>query len=107
VSDERILGSGEFVERVLREADRRMVRQETAKRMKRYAERVVAPACREDGVSLTELRSGSRRGRLPAVRVKIARRLVEDYGLAVAEIARQVGISTSGVSKMLIRSLSS
>jgi REP element-mobilizing transposase RayT len=105
--DERILGSGEFVERVLREADGRRVRQDTAKKMKRHAERVVAQACREDGVSLTELRSGSRRGQLPAVRAKIARRLVEDYGLAVAEVARQVGISTSGVSKMLRRSLSS
>jgi len=39
----------------------RMLRQ-TTKRMKRHAERVVAVACREKGVSLTELRSGSRRG---------------------------------------------
>jgi hypothetical protein len=105
--DERILGSGEFVERVLREADGRMLRQHTAKKMKRHAERVVSEACRESGVSLTELRSGSRRGQLPAVRVKMARTLVADYGLAVAEVARQVGISTSGVSKILIRSLSS
>jgi REP element-mobilizing transposase RayT len=67
LSDERILGSGEF----------------------------------------TELRSGSRRGRLPAVRTKIVRGLVENYGVGVAEIARQVGISTSGVSKILTRSLSS
>jgi REP element-mobilizing transposase RayT len=106
-SDGRILGSGEFVERVLSEADAGMVRQTTAKKMKRRAERVVAAACQESGVSLTELRSGSRRGQLPAVRIKIARTLVEDYGLAIAEVARQVGISTSGVSKMLTRSLSS
>lgn len=106
-SDERILGSGEFVEHVLREADARMLRQSTAKKMKRYAERVVAEACRGSGVSLTELRNGSRRGQLPAVRAQIARVLVEDYGLAIAEIARQLGISTSGVSKILVRSLSS
>ena len=106
-SDERILGGGEFVERVLREADARTLRQSTATKMKRHAERVVAEACRKNGVSLTELRSGSRRGQLPAVRVKIARTLVEDYGLAIAEVARQVGISTSGVSKILTRSLSS
>ena len=106
-SDERILGSGEFVERVLREADARTLRQNSAKKIKRRAERVVAEACRENEVSLTELRSGSRRGQLPAVRVKIARTLVADYGLAIAEVARQVGISTSGVSKILLRSLSS
>lgn len=105
--DERILGSGEFVERVLREADARTLRQNTAKKIKRHAERVVAQVCGENGVSLTELRSGSRRGQLPAVRVKIARTLVADYGLATAEVARQVGISTSGVSKILLRSLSS
>jgi hypothetical protein len=32
--------------------------------------------------------------------------LVENYGVGIAEIARQVGISTSGVSKILTRTLS-
>jgi putative transposase len=107
ITDERILGSSEFVERILREADARAVRQHSANKAKHHAERVVATACKKDGVSLTELRSGSRRGRLPAVRVKIVRGLVENYGVSVAEIARQVGISTSGVSKILTRRLSS
>jgi putative transposase len=105
-TDERILGSGAFVERVLKEADARTVRQNAFKKTKRYAERVVAAACKKDGISLTELRSGSRRGKLPAVRVKIVLGLVEDYGVPIAEVARQVGISTSGVSKILTRSLS-
>ena len=35
-----------------------------------------------------------RRGRLPEVRTKIVLGLVENYGVGVAEIARQVGIST-------------
>jgi hypothetical protein len=61
----------------------------------------------KSGVSLTELRSGSRRGRLPEVRANIVQGLVEDYGLALAEVARQVGISTSGVSKIMTRRLSS
>jgi hypothetical protein len=106
-SDERILGSGEFVERVLREADTRVLRQNRLKKTKRHAERVVAEACKKNDVSLTELRSGSRRGKLPAVRVKIVQGLVEGYGVPIAEVARQVGISTSGVSKILTRSLSS
>ena len=105
-SDERILGSAEFVERVLREADARMLRQSGLKKTKRHAERMVAKACKKEGVSLAELRSGSRRGKLPAVRVKIVQRLVEAYGVPTAEVARQVGISTSGVSKILTRSLS-
>ena len=73
----------------------------------RYAERVVAEECKKSGVSLTELRSRSRRGRLPAVRTRIVRGLVENYGVGVAEVARRVGISTSGVSKILTRTLSS
>jgi putative transposase len=92
---------------VLKEADARTLRQNAFKKTKRYAERVVAAACKKDGISLTELRSGSRRGKLPAVRVKIVQGLVEDYGVPIAEVARQVGISTSGVSKILTRSLSS
>jgi hypothetical protein len=56
---------------------------------------VVAEECKKSGVSLTELRSGSRRGGLPAVRTKIVRGLVENYGIGVAEVL-EVGISTSG-----------
>ena len=94
------------MERILREADARALRQHAARRGNRYAERVVAEECKKSGVSLTELRSGSRRGRLPGVRTKIVRGLVENYGVGVAEVARQVGISTSGVSKILTRALS-
>jgi len=39
-------------------------------------------------------------------RTKIVRGLVENYGVGVAEVARQVGISTSGDSKILTRTLS-
>ena len=68
---------------------------------------VVAAVCKKDGISLTELRSGSRRGKLPALTVKIVQNLVKDYGVPIADLACQVGISTSGVSKILTRSLSS
>lgn len=81
--DERILGSGEFVERVIVEG------------------------CKKSGASLTELRSGSRRGKLPMIRAALVPKLVEDYGVSAAEVAQQVGISTSGVSKILTRRLSS
>lgn len=104
-TDERILGSGEFVERILKEADARTMRQAGLKKLKRKAERVVVAGCKKHGVSVTELRNGSRRGSVPRVRTEIARRLVEDYGLALAEVARQVGISTSGVSRLLSRGL--
>jgi putative transposase len=90
LSGERILGSGEFVERILREADARAMRQHAAKKRNRYAEHVVAEECKKSKVSITELQSGSRRGRLPEVKKKIVRELAENYGVGVAEIARQV-----------------
>ena len=105
--DERILGSGEFVERVLAEAELRVQRQQGARRQSGRVERVIGEACKKGGVSLTELRSGSRRGKLPTMRAALAVKLVEDFGCAVADVARQLGISTSGVSKILTRRLSS
>ena len=105
--DERILGSGEFVERVLAEAEARVQRQQAARRRSGRVERVTAEACKKNGASLTELRSGSRRGKLPTIRAALAYKLVEDFGVAIADVARQLGISTSGVSKILTRRLSS
>ena len=106
-SDERILGSGEFVERVLTEAQARVQHQQAARRQSGRVERVIAEACKKNGASLTELRSGSRRGKLPTIRAALVCKLVEDFGVAIAEVARQLGISTSGVSKILSRRLSS
>ena len=82
-------------------------RQQAARRQSGRGERVIAQACKKNGASLTELRSGSRRGKLPTIRAALVCKLVEDFGVAIAEVARQLGISTSGVSKILTRRLSS
>ena len=67
-ADDRILGSSEFVERVLKEADVRVARQAGLKRIKRQVERVVVESCKKSSVSVTELRSGIRRGMIPPSR---------------------------------------
>ena len=107
VADERILGSGDFVERIMREAETQAQRQYATKERDRTVAHLIADACKKQKVSMTELRSGSRRGKIPEVRALIARRLVEAHGVAMAEVARQVGVSTSGISKSLTRSYSS
>ena len=56
-----------------KEADDRTVRQAALRKTKRHAERVVAEGCKKNGVSLTELRNGSRRGKLPVVRAQIVK----------------------------------
>jgi hypothetical protein len=105
-ADERILGSGDFVERVIRAAEARMQRQYTARERGQSVERLIAEECKKRKVSLTELRSGSRRGVIAAFRGHVSRKLVEGYGIPIAEVARQVGVSTSAISKSLRRNSS-
>ena len=50
---------------------------------------------------LEALKGGSRRGRLPEIRARLARELVEGFGLTMAETSRQLGVTTSGISKYL------
>ncbi len=51
------------------------------------------------------LRSGSRRKPLPGMRKKLAVKLVNEHGFSLAETARQLGVSTSGIAQMLRRSV--
>ncbi len=97
------MGSGEFVERVLREADDKTTEAYTIRERKRRVEQLIVGMCKKGHVSLRELKGGSRRGTIPQVRTEIANSLVESYGLPLAEVARQVGVSTSAISKALRR----
>jgi len=104
LTDERILGSGGFAERILKEADLRVREQYSARERKRRVEELISELCQRQNVSMTELRSGSRRGSMARVRAQIARGLVESHGISMAEVARQVGVSTSAISKMMAKS---
>ena len=103
LSDERILGSGAFVERMLKEAELSVSRRYWGRELKRRGQRTIGEMCQKHKVTVQELRSGSRRGRTAKARAEIIQRLVKRHGLPLAEIARQVGISTSGVSRVLSR----
>jgi REP element-mobilizing transposase RayT len=103
LSDERILGSGAFVERMLKEAERSVSRRYWGRELQKRVQRAIGEMCRKHKVAVQELRSGSRRGRTAQARGEIIQRLVKRHGLPLAEIARQVGISTSGVSRVLSR----
>jgi DNA-binding MarR family transcriptional regulator len=47
--------------------------------------------------------TGSRRGNISEIRSRIVIRLVKELGIPLAEIGRQLGITTSSVSKILSR----
>lgn len=102
-ADARILGSGEFVDRVVEEAADRIRSQIPAGRRLVQARRAIEKYCRDRRVSVAELQGGSRRGRVSRVRCDLAHHLVATLGLPLAEVARQLGVTTSAMSRALQR----
>jgi putative transposase len=96
--DERILGGGDFVQAVLEEADQRMARQIRARKNTGSLAQIIKEQCRKAGVKERELRSGSRRRAVSELRRELCFYLSREMGIPLAEIARQVGIGTSGVA---------
>ena len=103
VGDERILGSGEFVERIIKEAETQISYQLPAKEHHRIIDDYRGKFCKHANISLKELSSGSRRSELSVVRAGIAIGLVKEHGVALAEVARRVGVTTSAISKIIKR----
>ena len=103
LSDERILGGGDFVEQMLKEADGRISSQYAGKLRKEKVEEYIQKVCKQKNIDVEEMKSGSRRRSISQVRSQIARDLVENYGIPLAEVARHVGVSTSAISKILTK----
>lgn len=99
LTDERVLGSGNFVESMLKEAEERLRFQMASNRRRQDVVTFIEQVCKKEGINPKEMGLGSRRGRISKVRSKIAYQLVEDYGIPLAEVARQLGVSTSAISK--------
>ncbi|MBW2064197.1 MAG: transposase [Deltaproteobacteria bacterium] len=103
LSDERILGSGDFVERTLAEAENEVKYHLSINERRIKAEKKIHEVCKKEGASKEELQGGSRRGRISQIRAQLAIELTEDYGLTLAETGRQLGVSTSAISKIYMR----
>lgn len=99
--DERILGSGEFVTALFKEAEEKQVRQLKLRRAGLTIEKIIQKECAEAGISDRELKSGSRRHTVSVIRMRIAKRSVEEMGLTSAEIARHLGVCTSTITRAI------
>ena len=97
------MGSGDFVDRVLQEAEERLLRQMKFQRRGRSIEDIIQEECRKRRVSEQELRKGSRRNRVSEARAAIAYRGKEELGISGAEIARYLGVNTSTINRTLAR----
>ncbi len=101
--DERILGGGDFVNNILKEAEDRQLRQLKAKRSGKNIQKIIEEECRDYGVSSVELQGGSKRRKVSNARATIGLRSREELGLSAAEIARHVGVNTSGITRAIER----
>jgi putative transposase len=99
--DARILGGGEFVSRLLQEAEGSVRRQVSAGERELLIDQVIKAVCHNEGITEGELRNGGQRRRVSQARARISYRLNREIGVPMAEIARQVGVCTSAVAKAI------
>ncbi|MBI5635197.1 MAG: hypothetical protein HZA15_17160, partial [Nitrospirae bacterium] len=101
--DERILGGGDFVNKVLNDAEDRQLRQHRNRRSGLTIEMIIEEECQQRGISPVELRGGSKRRKVSGARAQIALRGRDELGLTSAEIARHVGVNSSSISRTIDR----
>ena len=89
--DERILGSGDFVNAALKEAEEATRLQLKIRRTGGALAKIIEEECGRSNVSPQELKGGSRRRAVSGLRIKIAKRGLGELGLSLAEIARHDG----------------
>lgn len=101
LADERVLGTGEFVERFLKEK----VEQKNLTQLERQhrMDEILHDYCSRTNTTLNEICGGSRVRHLSRIRSEIAHVLHKELGISYAEIARQFGISGVAVLKMMRR----
>ena len=99
--DERILGGGDFVAHMLREADKNVRRQLRVGERGRLVAQVISKICEEAGIREEEVRGGGRSRTVSRARAEISYHLSHELGIPAAEIARHLGVCTSAIVKAI------
>ncbi len=97
----RVLGDDDFVSEILRESDDKLRRQLSIGREHDEMHRLIREMCDHEEVNEQELRHGGQRRKVSELRARIAWRLSREWGISMAEIARQLGVSTSGIANAI------
>jgi len=100
-SDERILGDGEFVEKVIEEWDEVGRASLRLSRVRKSLLLLAQRVCESWRVTQEELRSGSRRQVVLKAREEFAQMAVKGLGYSGAEVARYMGVSGSCVTRIV------
>ncbi|MCX6178326.1 MAG: transposase [Chlorobiales bacterium] len=101
LGDARILGSNNFVLSMLDKADEHILSQIPMVEIMQNVQEDIQQVCKRTGITVLQFRSGGRIKPLPALRKELASKFVNEYGLSLAESARQLGITTSAVYQLL------
>ena len=102
IFDQRVLGDGEFVEQVLSEMDEQSKENLRVRRKGIDLSLLAKKVCNVDGVSVGELRSGSRRREIVNARGVFSWLAVRELGYSGAEVARFLGVTTSCVTRAVL-----
>jgi hypothetical protein len=100
LSDQRILGDGEFVQATWKEMDERGKENLRVNRQKLGLGELAERVCGRHGVSVNELRAGSRRHGVIRARGDFSKAAVNLLGYAGAEVARFLGVTGSCVTRV-------
>jgi len=102
-ADERILGSGEFVEKVLNKAEERERRASTLKRKGWNYSAVCDHVCKVMGIERKELKRRGRRNAASKGRALLCKWMVKDLGESRADMAGRLGVSRPAMTKLVRR----
>ncbi|NTU97233.1 MAG: hypothetical protein HGA62_05370 [Chlorobiaceae bacterium] len=102
-SDERILGSGEFVRAMLDETEDLVKERLPAQSIEAAANERLQEACGKAGIVIQSLQGGSRMKACSELRKRLAIEYVRELGMTYAGAARLLGISAAAVNNIVKR----
>ena len=102
-SDERILGSGEFVREILDEVEETVKERLPAVSIEMEAKERLQRACEAAGIMTQALQGGCRMRECSELRKKLALEYVRELGMTYAGVARLLGISAAAVNLIVRR----
>ncbi|MFH1288940.1 MAG: hypothetical protein ABII25_09655, partial [bacterium] len=100
-SDTRILGSSDFVEEILKEAEKKELATLRFKNRKIGIKELCEKTVEIFKIEMTELTSGSCRGAARNARKEVAQIAVKKLGLSGAEVARYLGVTASCINRIV------
>jgi hypothetical protein len=102
-SDERILGSGQFVEKLIGDADHIRKNQFSTRERQKKAITMIKDVCKKERISYKVLSSGGRRHNISKIRARLAKTLTEELGLTLTQTGHLLGVSPSAITKAIDR----